>query len=376
MLGMMRGLFFSILLVVSAFTGSVLVLLPCAVCLLPLGAVDAFRACAAQVRWWWFSFAASCIEYVGGVRYEVFGDDVPRNFGGDTCVVVVCNHHCRLDWLFLWPLALRHGRCGALHIMLKDSLKHVPLFGWAMQAFGFSFLGRVDRASDVDAIKGRLGAELGAAKGGAPVYALLFPEGTDLSPSNLKKARAYGLTLDPPRRWSRVLVPKGAGLAAAIEALGDALDAVYDVTLLYETQDGKRPDEQSMCLRGVFPVAVKASVKRHARSELPRAMRVGDAAATKLWLLDKWALKEEAIANGALPQPPVKDPGPTARDAFLHFIVGAAAVYATASGLYTSARLRLLALASCALWQGLALFGGLDNVEMSIRRAAAASPRY
>ena len=253
---MFRGLVFSALLVTSAFAGSVLYLLPCAVVLLPLGAVDTFRSCVQLCRWWWFSFAGACVEYIGGTRYELTGDDVPRSFGEDRCVLVVSNHHCRLDWLFLWPVACRHGRAGALHVMLKDSLKHVPLFGWAMQAFGFSFLGRVDRASDVATIRERLRA----ARTAGPAYALLFPEGTDLSPSNLKKARAYGLTLDPPRRWNHVLVPKGAGLAAAIEALGDDLDAIYDVTIRYDTTSGERPDEKAMCLRGVFPRKVRVPV--------------------------------------------------------------------------------------------------------------------
>ena len=61
---------------------------------------------------------------------------------------MICNHHCRLDWLYLWPVVMRHGRCASLHVTLKDSLRSAPFFGWAMQAFLFIFLRRTDREAD------------------------------------------------------------------------------------------------------------------------------------------------------------------------------------------------------------------------------------
>jgi len=361
--GHARGLLFVLLLVVSAFLGSVLILLPAAVLLLPLRCVEGFRSRAADVRWWWFSFAAACVEGVGGVEYEVVGDDVAG--ARDRTVLVICNHHCRLDWLFLWPVCARHGRCGALHITLKDSLKHVPLFGWAMQAFGFCFLSRVDRASDVEGIRKSLGAR------GEDVYALLFPEGTDLSPSNSAKARAYGSTLDPPRRFERVLVPRAAGVAAAIEAFGDRLDAIYDVTLAYDVaaRPYARPDERGL-VGGAFPNVARVRVDRVARGDLPRAMRLGDVAATKLWLLDKWDAKEARLKAGlradrASPRAP--DPPGTALAARYHLLAGLAACATTVYGLWSYAALRRVALASCAGWASLALFGGLDGIEARVR---------
>merc|ERR1719456_1274854 len=84
--------------------------------------------------------------------------------------------------MFLWPLFVHLGRVEDLVIVLKASLRSAPVFGWAMQLFGFRFLTRSDRAADLSAL--RDWPDRGAA-------VLLFPEGTDLSESNQALARAY-----------------------------------------------------------------------------------------------------------------------------------------------------------------------------------------
>ena len=140
----LRGLLFTLLLVTTALVGSTLLLPPAL--LLPLGFKKLYAKYASVIAWWWFSCAAAAIEVIGNVTYEIAGDDV----GDDEKVLVICNHHCRLDWLYLWPVVVRHGRCGALHVTLKDSLRSAPFFGWAMQAFGFAFVSRRDRAGDLD----------------------------------------------------------------------------------------------------------------------------------------------------------------------------------------------------------------------------------
>ena len=61
-----RGIAFTVLLAVTAITGSVFLLLPAAAVLLPFKAIGSYRDCARGVRWWWFSFAAACVEVLGG----------------------------------------------------------------------------------------------------------------------------------------------------------------------------------------------------------------------------------------------------------------------------------------------------------------------
>ena len=240
----LRGLLFTLLLVTTALVGSTL-LLPPAI-LIPLGFKRIYEKNASCIAWWWFSCAAAAIEVIGGVRYEIAGEAI----GDDEKVLVICNHHCRLDWLYLWPLVMRHGRCASLHVTLKDSLRSAPFFGWAVQAFGFAFVSRRDRAGDLDVIQSSLA-------GRTPLWALLFPEGTDLSDSNVAKSQKHGATLKPPIKWSHVLVPRAAGFAAAVEAMGSPV--IYDLTIAYDN-DG-RPDEPSM-LAGRFPSRVIVRVDR------------------------------------------------------------------------------------------------------------------
>ena len=74
---------------------------------------------------------AALVEHIAGVRLSVFGDGP-----GDAaeCSIVICNHHCRLDWMFLWCLFARQRKLRSLKIALKAELKRAPFFGWAMQA--------------------------------------------------------------------------------------------------------------------------------------------------------------------------------------------------------------------------------------------------
>ena len=49
--------------------------------------------------------------------------------------MIICNHRTRIDWMFMWSLCLRLGILDSMKIVLKDSLKSIPGFGWAMQVF-------------------------------------------------------------------------------------------------------------------------------------------------------------------------------------------------------------------------------------------------
>ena len=82
---------------------------------------------------------------------------------------------------------MRLGLCRTLKIALKEPMRKIPFFGWAMQAFLFIFLARNDREGDLKRLRARLTHMVGH---GDDVALLLFPEGTDLSPSNQEKDAA------------------------------------------------------------------------------------------------------------------------------------------------------------------------------------------
>lgn len=47
-------------------------------------------------------------------------------------LVIMANHQAYTDWMYLWILACYCGHAEGLTILLKASLKHVPVVGWGM----------------------------------------------------------------------------------------------------------------------------------------------------------------------------------------------------------------------------------------------------
>ena len=112
--------------------------------------------------------------------------------------------------LLKWSLTLRSDTIHALRVVLKESLKGVPFFGWVLQALCFIFLSR-DRNQDVPHIA-EMTAHLVSANPAPPTY-LIFPEGTDLSESqsNFEKANKWGAE-HGLERCEQVLHPRATGL--------------------------------------------------------------------------------------------------------------------------------------------------------------------
>ena len=73
-----------------------------------------------------------------------------------------------------------------LRVILKESLRSVPLFGWGMQIMMYIFLSR-KKEKDVPYIRKMLSYLLCT---GCTPSLFLFPEGTDLNESNKKKSNA------------------------------------------------------------------------------------------------------------------------------------------------------------------------------------------
>eukprot|EP00316_Scyphosphaera_apsteinii_P016347 CAMPEP_0119302046 /NCGR_PEP_ID=MMETSP1333-20130426/3720_1 /TAXON_ID=418940 /ORGANISM="Scyphosphaera apsteinii, Strain RCC1455" /LENGTH=375 /DNA_ID=CAMNT_0007304283 /DNA_START=57 /DNA_END=1184 /DNA_ORIENTATION=+ len=274
----------------TALIGSVHLILPAAIVLLPIPNKRAHRlyrfiirgvACA------WFTFAAALLESV--VTVSVCGDNLVAY--EDACVII-SNHHCRIDWMFHWVLLARSRAAGSLKIALKEPLKAVPFFGWAMQAFLFVFLSRSKRASDLATIRSVLGYTLRISE---PVRLVLFPEGTDLSPTNLHKSHQFSDANNLPR-FQHVLQPRSAGFIECLTALGPKLDAVYDCTLSYLPNEAdelakERPSELSL-VRGHFPRRVVLQLRRIPAAELS-GLNSDDE--VRDWLQARWVAKEKAL---------------------------------------------------------------------------------
>ncbi|KAJ3413269.1 hypothetical protein HDV05_008255 [Chytridiales sp. JEL 0842] len=104
----------------------------------------------------------------------VAGDQMSGEDEAPPCYIVMSNHQTLVDWWYIWLLSWSRGAHGDIKIILKESLKWIPILGWGMQFFEFIFLAR-KWVSDKPRVR-RLLERLRV--NGAPYWLLIFPEGT------------------------------------------------------------------------------------------------------------------------------------------------------------------------------------------------------
>ena len=68
------------------------------------------------------------LELVFGIKVIISGD-IKRSINKDRPTIIILNHRTRFDWLFLACFMARLGSLTHEKIILKTSLKHVPIFG-------------------------------------------------------------------------------------------------------------------------------------------------------------------------------------------------------------------------------------------------------
>lgn len=47
-------------------------------------------------------------------------------------LVVISNHQCYTDWMYLWIMACYAGHASGIVILLKYSIRKIPILGWGM----------------------------------------------------------------------------------------------------------------------------------------------------------------------------------------------------------------------------------------------------
>jgi lysocardiolipin and lysophospholipid acyltransferase len=128
---------------------------------------------------------------------------------------------------------------GHLYIILKESLKHIPILGWGMRLFGFIFLSR-KWSTDKERFQHRLrklsrshSGPLSGSKGLDPMWLLIFPEGTNLSKNGRAASKKWAEKnqMDDLRH---VLLPRSTGLSFCLQELRGSVDYLYDCTMAYE----------------------------------------------------------------------------------------------------------------------------------------------
>jgi 1-acyl-sn-glycerol-3-phosphate acyltransferase len=157
----------------------------------------------------------------------IFVVDAPPTLRADGHYLVLANHQSWVDIPVLQ--AALNRRIPLLRFFLKSQLFWVPLLGVAWWALDFPFMKRYSR--DVLAKRPELaGRDVAATRRACakfkniPVSMMNFVEGTRFTPA--KHARQAS-------PYAHLLKPKAGGVGFVLDAMGDALHSLLDVTLVY-----------------------------------------------------------------------------------------------------------------------------------------------
>ncbi len=187
--------------------------------------LQTFRRLNRWVADTWWGWCVQAARLVHGTRIEVTGDEVPV---GENAVVVT-NHQQMADITFLMFYARSKHRLGDMKWFAKDSIKYVPVLGWAMVLIDSVFVKR-DWTADRASIAATFASFI---RDRVPMWLVSFPEGTRVGPDKIESSRRYAREhgLAP---LTHLLLPRTKGFVASVQGLRSHVDAVYDITIGYE----------------------------------------------------------------------------------------------------------------------------------------------
>ncbi|XP_047406169.1 1-acyl-sn-glycerol-3-phosphate acyltransferase epsilon isoform X3 [Sciurus carolinensis] len=163
-------------------------------------------------------------------------------FSGFRWQFSLSNSTC-VDWIVADVLAIRQNALGHVRYVLKDGLKWLPLYGFYFSQHGGIYVKRSAKFNEKDMRK-KLQSYVNA---GTPMYLVIFPEGTRYNPGQtelLSASQAFAAQQGLPV-LKHVLTPRIKATYVAFDSMKNYLDAIYDVTVVYEWKDNKGQREES-----------------------------------------------------------------------------------------------------------------------------------
>lgn len=254
---------------------------------LPLAAVR--RACNPLLTGLaesWIGVNSAMMEAFTRTRFQL---DVPPALERDGHYLVLANHQSWVDILVLQKVFNR--RIPLLRFFLKRSLFWVPVLGLAWWALDFPFMGRYSRRQiarnpelgrrDMEATRRAC-----ARFRDIPVAVMNFVEGTRFT-----RAKHDGQASP----FRHLLKPKSGGVAFVLDAMGQGLHALLDVTIVYP-----RGIPSMLDLMANRVPEVKVLVRQR---PIPAELVAGDyqgdrafRARFQQWMNGLWQQKDEDIA--------------------------------------------------------------------------------
>ncbi len=199
--------------------------------------------------------------------------------------LVLANHQSWVDILVMQKVLNR--RIPLMRFFLKRQLIWVPLLGLAWWALDFPFMGRYTphQIARNPALAGR---DIEATRRACekfrelPVAIMNFAEGTRFTPA--KRVAQHS-------PYQRLLKPKSGGVAFVLNAMGEALEVILDLTIAYPTGVPSMAD----LLSGRIP-EIRLRIRER---PIPRALAQGDYQSDRAlriefqrWMNGLWAAKD------------------------------------------------------------------------------------
>ena len=207
-------------------------------------------------------------------------------------MVLMANHQIYTDWLYLWWIGYTAGMHGRIYVVLKESLKSIPVIGWGMQFAQFIFL---KRKWEQD--KPRLAQHMQRFKNKEPMWLMMFPEGTNLADCTRDTSRKWAAT-NGIKDMQHTLLPRSTGLHFMLQELKDNVEFVYDCTIAYEgVPRGQYAQDIFTVGASYFGGRPPKSVNMYWRRFRVANIPLDDPQKFDIWLRARWSEKDRFIEN-------------------------------------------------------------------------------
>ncbi|KAJ3160314.1 hypothetical protein HK101_000918 [Irineochytrium annulatum] len=241
------------------------------------------------------------------VHLSITGDT--SGLKASTSTLLISNHQTLLDWWYIWLLCWTRGAHGEIKIILKESLRWLPIVGWGMRFFEFIFLSR-----KISIDKERLEGACAMMRGdkGVPYWLLIFPEGTVLDRETRPKCLEYAekMNLKEEVIPTHTLIPRSTGLRICMR--GMKVRWIEDVTVGFEAWPGWRMANEeyvydrfapldAFLRRRAAPRRVHFYVRRFPVEEIPGLEDGADEEKSKeafdLWVRERYLEKDAMMRH-------------------------------------------------------------------------------
>ncbi len=207
--------------------------------------------------------------------------------------IIIANHQIYSDWIYLWWITYSAKLHGSIFIILKDSLKKIPILGYGMKNYNFIFLSRNWKKDETTMDKHL--TELNDENKLFSSSIVIFPEGTNLSENTKNKNKVWSDKMNL-KETKNLLLPRSTGLRKIITKLSDTNDYLYDCTIGYNGYSSNEFGQdvyslKNVYLKGNYPTEISMYWRCFKISEIP----YDDPIVFDEWLRNIWYEKDKLL---------------------------------------------------------------------------------